>query len=399
MGHDLVVEREGARIRLDGRDVAAWSGRTWTGAVDADWRVTGERYLAGHPRSGGHAEAQRLALLRRLAAGPAARDELLAALRTVGYVAAADLENRLRDLKAGDSRAAGRSGLAVARDGERWWLTDPFPLLDPADRRALGFAKGMVERLDSPMATRASTALDRLLPGVATGDDDHPAPRYRATPADFERFHEALERRRPVRVRYFSLNKDREGTYDIVPLEYVTLGPTVKAICVEVSDAGRSRGREVQFALDRLYSVEDLDGWIAPSVEELQVHREPIVLQVTDALYRVMRDRNLFAAGDATAEQNAEDDSWRVTGSFPTALAWDVMEQLCAWAGNAQVWEPWWLVNAVTRRLTAGLRVMEGAPFELVKPEVGREFPSHGDALAADALPAPTRPRKLGPRR
>ena len=396
MGHRLDV----AGVALDGRDVAAWAGRHWTGDADPDWQLLGEQYLAAHPRSARPSEAQRLAMLRRLAAGPATKTELLAALRTTGYVGAADLENRLRELKAGDTRAGGRVGPTVVIDGVQVRLTGPFPALDDPDRRALGFAKSMITRLDGPLATRASAALDRLLPGVSASAAAA-ATTYPASPADLERFHAALEGSRPVRIRYFSLNRGVEGTYTVVPVEYVTVGTTVKAICVDV-DEYATVGSERQFALDRLAQVEDLPGWRRPPREALALERARIVLHVTDALYRVMRDRNLFGiATDVAATQDAEDESWRVTGSFPVALAWDVMEQVCAWAGSAQVWEPYWLVNAVVRRMAAGLRVMqEGAAFEVVKPEQQRAFASHGEAVAAEeALPPPTAPRKLLPKR
>lgn len=388
-----------AGITLDGRDVAAWVGRPWTGTVDADWVLAGERYVAEHPRTGRTSDAQRLALLRRLAAGPAHRIELLAALRSAGYVGATDLENRLRELKAGDTRAAGRTGLTLTTEGDQVALAESFPALDDPDRRALGFAKVMVGRLDGPMAQRASIALDRLLPDVATAAATSAAS-YPASPADLERFHAALETRRPVRIRYFSLNRGATGTYTVVPVQYVTVGTTIKAICVDTDSAGTA-GVERQFALDRLSAVEELPTWRAPRAAALQLQRERIVLHVTDPLYRVMRDRDLFGiATDISATQDASDDSWRVTGEFPVALAWDVLEQLCAWAGSAQVWEPLWLVNAVVRRLTAGLRLMqEGADFELVKPEPQRTFASHGEAVSAEAaLPPRPGPRKLRPR-
>ena len=257
----------------------------------------------------------------------------------------------------------------------------------------------MVGRLDGPLATRASAALDRLLPGVSASTAAAPTT-YPASPADLERFHAALEGRAPVRIRYFSLNRGVEGTYTVVPVEYVTVGTTVKAVCVD-TDEYATVGSERQFALDRLAHVEELPQWRRPPAEALVLERARIVMHVTDALYRVMRDRNLFGiAADVAAKQDVQDDSWRVTGSFPVALAWDVMEQLCAWAGSAQVWEPYWLVNAVVRRLAAGLRVMqEGAAFEVVKPEQARIFASHGEAVAAqEALPPPSAPRKLSPR-
>lgn len=401
MGHELTVQVEGRSVVVDGRDVAQWEGRAWSGTVDAAWRQAADRYVAEHPRAAGVAESQRLAIVRRLAAGPATRLELLALMRQAGYVGATDLENRIRDLRAGDSRAGGRAGLKIVGGDDRYWFTEALPLLDAPDRRALGFAKTMVARLDGPMAMRAASAMERLLPGVGETEGSTAGLRYPAKPADFERFHEALEQRQPIRVRYFSLNHGREGTYDLVPVEYVTLGTTVKAICIEVTSTGETH-RELQFALDRLSSVEQLADWPAPAPEQLVLHRSPIVLHVTDGLFRVMRDRDLFGiATDVDAVQDDEDESWRVTGSFPVALAWDVMEQLCAWAGNAQVREPLWLVNAVVRRLTAGLRVMqEGGAFELVKPEPDRPFATHREAVATlQPLPEPTGPRRLQPRR
>ena len=396
MGHRLDV----GAAALDGRDVATWAQRPWTGDVDAHWRVLGERYMAEHPRTGRLSEAQRLALLRRLAASPASQAELLAAMRSAGYVGATDLENRMRELRAGDTRAGGRAGLAVHRDGDRWALTEPFPALEESDRRALGFAASMIDRLDGPTALQASAALARMLPGVGGSAVGQGTAGYAASPADLERFHAALQDRRPLRIRYYSLHREREATYTVVPVEYVTVGARVNAICVEVTRAG-DVGRELQFALDRLRSAEALPDWPPPPDAATDLERSTIVLHVTDPLYRVMRDRNLFGiAADAQAVQSDEDSSWRVTGSFPVALAWDVMEQLCAWAGNAQVWEPYWLVNAVVRRLAAGLRVMqEGASFEVVSPETSRIFASHGQALAAqEPLPAPAGPRKLEPR-
>jgi hypothetical protein len=114
----------------------------------------------------------------------------------------------------------------------------------------------------------------------------------------------------------------------------------------------------------------------------------------------VLAARNLLGI-DADRAEQVDVDVWRVQGSFPTALAWDVMEQLCAWAGNAQVREPLWLVNAVWRRLHKGLAVMEtGAPFELVKPDPDRAFATHGEAVSWDPPPRGDRTaaRRLVPR-
>lgn len=408
VAHRIRVEIGGRTVAVDGRDVRAWAGLSAPpDADDPQWVRQAEAYLEAHPRpaedtQAGIAAAQRLALLRRLAAGPATRGELLEAMRGAGWVAGDDLENRLRDLRASDRRAGNpRAGLQVCAQGERYWLAEPFPLLAEADRHALGFAKAMIDRLASPLAASASRALERLVPGLAAAPGARATAVWRAKERDYERFEAALREGRAVRVRYFSLNSGRERTYQLVPVEYVAVGANVKAVCVEVDEFGRRAGDDKQFALDRLLAVEELPGRPATPPEDLQLARSNIELVVTDGLYQVMRERNVFGIADERAVQSEYDDSWRVAGSFPVALAWDVMEQLCAWSGSVQVHRPLWLVNAVVRRLRAGLRVMEqGAEFELVKPEPARAFSTQGDAVVSEtAVPAPDAPRKLLPPR
>ena len=404
MGHRIPVPLESRTVQVDGRDVATWSG---TGrppdARDQGWTERTTAYVEAHPRaaSAGIAGAQRLAILRRLAAGPATTVQLLAAMRAVGWVGANDLDNRLRDLRAADSRSgAALVGLDVRIEEGQYRLGEPFPTLSEADRRALGFAKAMVAQLDGPLAAGASAALEHLLPGVAAGRAPRGASAYRARAVDYQRFEAARQDRRAVRVRYFSLNSGREGHYLLVPVEYVTLGATVKAICVRVDEHGkRVEQLDRQFAMDRLLEVELIDGQPRTPKGDLRLRRSPIVLELTDALYNVSRQRDLFGLGGAEGKQNDYDDSWRVRGRFPTALSWDVMEQLCAWSGQVQVHEPLWLVNAVVRRLRAGLRVMDvGEPFELVKPEMDRTFTSLGEAVTVDEpLPESTGPKKLAP--
>jgi hypothetical protein len=352
---------------------------------------------------GGVAASQRVALLRRLAAGPATRSELLAAMRTAGWVGPDDLENRLRDLRASDRRsgAAGRGGgLAVTVEADRYRLADPFPVLNEADRAALAFAKAMVARIDGPLAARAVAALDGLLPGVADDAAARPAPVYAGSPRSLERFDAALRERRPVEVRYFSVNSGRERTYRLVPVSYAMAAGTLRALCVELSrDGGRLRP-DKQFALHRIREVRDLVDAPQPPRAELELEREHLVLDVSDALYPVLRERDVLGIGAAVAEQHDE-GGWRVTGEFPTALAWDVLEQLCGWAGSVQVHEPLWLVAAVVGRLRAGLRVVEqGEDFQTVKPEVGRVFTDLAEAVREPDAPAVRRgPRRLAPRR
>lgn len=404
MGHRLPASHGSETVHVDGRDVAAWSG---TGlrpdARDHAWAERAAAYVDANPRaaSEGIAGAQRLAILRRLAAGPATTVQLLAAMRTVGWVGANDLDNRLRDLRAADSRSgAALVGLDVRAEDGRYRLGEPFATLSEADRRALGFAKAMVAQLDGPLAAGASAALEHLLPGVAAGRVPRGASAYRARAVDYQRFEAARQDRRAVRVRYFSLNSGREGHYVLVPVEYVTVGATVKAICVRVDEHGtRVEQFDRQFAMDRLLEVQLLEGQPRTPKRDLGLRRSPVVLELSDALYNVSRQRDLFGLGAVEGKQNAYDDSWRVHGLFPTALSWDVMEQLCAWSGQVQVHEPLWLVNAVVRRLRAGLRVMEvGEPFELVKPEMDRTFASPGEAVTVEEpLPESTAPKKLAP--
>jgi hypothetical protein len=406
MSHRIRVRTDEGEVTVDARDVAAWGGITAAPVPgDEAWQERAARYVAAHPRadgSAGIAASQRLALLRRLAAGPATRIELLAAMRTVGWVGGDDLDNRLRDLRAGDRRAGpAQRGLALKQTDGPVRLTEPFPTLTDADTRALAFAKTMVGGLDGPLAQAATAALEGLLPGLPEDRSARVPGAWGARAGDYERFEAARAEGRGVHVRYFSANSGRINTYLLVPVEYVTLGSAVKAICVPVHPDGKPAGEAHQFAMDRLVSVEALPDQPRTRRRELRVPRTELALEMTDGLYQVARQRNLFGLGERPAVQNEEDDSWRVTGSFPTALAWDVMEQLCAWAGNVQAREPLWLVNAVLRRLRAGLRVMdEGGPFELVKTEPHRRFASLQEAIKTDSrLPERTGPRKLMPRR
>jgi hypothetical protein len=399
----LEVTVEGHTRRVDAHDVAAWWGTVAPADPDAaEWQDRAHAYVAAHPRvaPAGQARSQRVAILRRLAAGPATRADLLAAMRSAaGWVGASDLDNRLRELQPGSER--GTAGAArILEDGGRLRLAETFPRLDASAERSLAFAKAVLARLDGPLAQQALAALDGLVPDVAPGGQARLPAGSRAGAAALERFEAARQGRRPVRVRYFSLNSGLERTYELVPLRYVTVAPVVKALCVPVSATGHRTDRDRQFALDRLIDVEALPDWPEPSPDACRLQRSPIALEVSEGLYQVLAARNLLGI-DADRAEQVDVDVWRVQGSFPTALAWDVMEQLCAWAGNAQVREPLWLVNAVWRRLHKGLAVMEtGAPFELVKPDPDRAFATHGEAVSWDPPPRGDRTaaRRLVPR-
>ncbi|MGH3664881.1 MAG: WYL domain-containing protein, partial [Egibacteraceae bacterium] len=334
------------------------------------------------------------------------RAELLAAMRAVGWVGASDLENRLRDLRRGDRRCATALGAVALRvDADRVAFVEPFPVLEDAGRRALAFVRYMTSRIPGPLAAQALAALDGLLPGVAATSSTRAPAGFAATARTLAAFEQARADRRPVRMRYHSTNSGYARDYDVVPVEYVTLAGTVKALCVPVDAEGRRAGHDGQFLLDRIQAVTTLSDWTLPDPDTLALERCDIVVDVTDGLFRVLRERNLLGVtAEHAAPDPTEPDLWRVRGSFPAALAWDVMEQLCAWAGNAQVHAPLWLVNAVCRRLRAGLHVMEhGDGFQLVKPEPHASFADLGDAvhrgppLAQQSVTG--RARRLLPRR
>lgn len=397
MSHAITVTIDGEDVRVDGRDVAAATGLR--GEPDErQWLLAAEAYVEQHPRRGQRvADAQRLALLRRLAAGPATTEELLAAMREAGWVGSSDLENRLRDLRGVGQRGAGRTVVVeVERTDDRYRLTAPFPRLEPQQERALGFAKALVAQQASPLAARAVQTLDGVFPGIARHTGQHDAATMTASARHLDAFEQAREEQRPVRITYWSMNSGREKAYLVVPVDYVPSGPSLKAICVVVDDDGR-RESERQFALDRLRSVTATDLDPLPA-EDLELERDVLHLEVTDALYRIMTDRNQFGIREASAEQ-VDTDVWRVQGTFPTVLGWDVMEQLCAWSGSVVVHEPLWLVHAVCRRARAALRAMEEGVMELVKPESWRDFASLEDAVWPDEEPpdAPAGPRRLAP--
>ncbi len=400
MSHVIVLHVAGDQLRVDGRDVAA--ARGLSGTIDPDstvWRTAAEAYVDAHPRPEGRIpDAQRLQILRRLAAGPATTGELLAAMRTVGWVGGTDLENRLRDLRGGGRRGAGRTvTVPLVTEGDRHRLTAPLPALDEAQLRAIGFVKSLVATEPAPLAAQALQVLDGMLPGVGALTGQPTTATMTIAARDMHAFEEARVNRLPVLVTYYSMNSHKESTYRLVPVSYVPVGPALKAVCIDVDDQG-TPGQDRQFALDRVRAVRPT-GMDALEPQQTVLRTEILDIEVTDPLYRIMKDRNQFNI--ATAEATETDlGRWRVRGEFPVALGWDVMEQMSAWAGQVMVNGPYWLANAVVRRYRAGLRAMEDAELELVKPQPDRAFASLEDAIydqAPDTPPAPDGPRKLTP--
>lgn len=400
MGHGLRVVRDGATNTVDGRDVGFWAGlRGEPDGADPSWAAAAEDYLDAHPRPASFfADSQRVQLLRVLSAGPATTKRLLQAMRATGWVGASDLENRLRELRGRGKRGGSRAvRIAIRTTGDLHALEAPLPDLDDGQLRALGFVKSLAATASTPLAAQGLQALDGILPGVGMHSGQQGAPTITLTAADMHRFEEARVSRTPIDVTYYSMNSGREATYRLVPVEYIPVGPAMKAVCIDVDAEGRP-GKDRQFALDRIRAVAATD-LVALAPEAIALRRETLHIEVTDPLYRIMRARNQFDIASYDAEQT-DVDRWQVRGAFPVALGWDVMEQMCAWAGSVIVHEPLWLVHAVTRRLRAGLRAMEAAEMELVKPDPDRLFRDLEEAVYDDApaaLPPPAGPRKLAP--
>lgn len=383
-------------VAVDARDVAAWRGESAQhGGTDAS---TAESYVIANPRppGPGFAQAQRMLLLRRLAAGPATTDDLLGAMRDAGWVGASDLDNRMRELRGAGGRGSSAAGLSLRHTDDVWALTEAFPRLGEADLRALAFGRAMIARLDTSLAASAVRVISHLAPEL---ERDHVLAahiRGRASVADHERFEAARVTRSPVTVRYWSANSRTERRYRLVPVLYATLGTTVKAICVEI-DGYDGRGPERQLAMDRLLAVGEPESQVIPR-PDLQLTQHAIELGVSARLYEVMIARNLLGV-EAESSEQIDVDEWRVRGSFPEALKWDVLEQLCAWAGSVRITEPLWLVSAVAQRLRAGLDALEaGEPFAFVPPDDGRVYGDLGAAVSASPAAPADGPRKLGPR-
>lgn len=174
------VEVEGTVRSVERDDVVAWSGLSPEAAGSrTELDAAAARYVAAHPRPAPDAQGgvnvparQRMALLRRLAAGPATRLELLATMRaSVGYVGGDDWRNRLDELRGRGKRGGGHPALPIDHDAatDSYRLTEPFPTLPARDRATLGRLKAAVADAGDE---RARALLDALAPGVEEVRDD-----------------------------------------------------------------------------------------------------------------------------------------------------------------------------------------------------------------------------------
>lgn len=181
----LQFEMDGRRRSVELDDVVAWDGLdpTTLDAPEARRRLQSAAvaYVEAHPRPAPDAQGgvnvparQRMALLRRLAAGPATRTELLAAMRAAaGYVGGDDWRNRMDELRGHGQRGGGHTPLPLVHDPatDTYRLTATFAELGPRAVAALGVAKAAVSALGEA-GEAAREALDRLLPDVPAAPAD-----------------------------------------------------------------------------------------------------------------------------------------------------------------------------------------------------------------------------------
>jgi len=166
------VEVDDDALSVEGEDVLAWVGRRPADdrSAAALARQHAHDYVRDNPRPEPDAQGainvparQRMALLRRLAAGPATRVELLAAMRgAAGYVGAHDWRNRLDELRGNGKRGGGHTPLPIEQDEDTYRLTEPFPEVRHDVRDRLALLKAVARELD-PEAARL---LEGLLPGL-----------------------------------------------------------------------------------------------------------------------------------------------------------------------------------------------------------------------------------------
>lgn len=179
------VTVEGRPYSLEGDDVIGWLDV----AEDRPVELTDEiltAYVIANPRPAPDAQGavnvparQRMAMLRRLAAGPASRRGLLAAMRgAAGYVGGDDWRNRMDELRGAGQRGGGHTPLPIAHDPatDRYLLTETFPALGPSERDALGRLKAVLHDLDDGELALGRMVLNALLPDVPeVRDPDQPS--------------------------------------------------------------------------------------------------------------------------------------------------------------------------------------------------------------------------------
>ncbi|MFP5310135.1 MAG: hypothetical protein ACLGIR_11235 [Actinomycetes bacterium] len=421
------VRVEGRTLSVEGEDVLRWKG-----LVAADDRVALARehalaYVDAHPRPEKDAQGsaniparQRLALLRRLAAGPADRHELLEAMRdAAGWVGASDWRNRTDELRGHGKRGGGHTPLPLEEDEDGTLrLTEAFPAFSDEQRLDLSLALGALDHFGGA-AAGARTTIQGIAPDVAPTSVEAGTVRY---PSDtvLDRFQAAMRHGTVVRLEYRTQGQVLKVYERVLPLRYLSGDTAVRAYVAELRPDG-TRLRGIQLALDRFVKVEDVPG-CTPAPDAKDEPRSELVLWVTRRVLELLRSRELFELDVAGATEVAVDEGdatmWEVHGSFATELNWEVLRVLLSFTGSVRVVEPAWLGAAFVRRCVEGLLAQLSLPADtdaasypdprLPEAEerveqVGRELPGPLESALelllppAPAPPAPGRAAKVRP--
>lgn len=177
------MEVDGTPVSLDADDVRAWAGTGLPTTELGDEVLTA--YVRANPRPARDAQGgvnvparQRMAILRRLAAGPASRGELLAVMRAAaGYVGGDDWRNRMDELRGRGQRGGGHTPLPIEVDAatETYRFTESFPVLSSRERLALAQVKAALAGLGEQLEL-GRIVLDGLLPDVGVAEPDQASP-------------------------------------------------------------------------------------------------------------------------------------------------------------------------------------------------------------------------------
>lgn len=343
---------------VDRDDVLAWAGRDPDpGRATEEARAHAAAYVRANPRPERDAQGavntparQRRALLRRLAAGPATRTELLAVMRrAAGYVGGDDWRNRMDELRGRGRRGGGHPELAMVHDEptDTYRLTESFPHLSEADRAELGRVKGLLR--ERGRLGRGRVLLDGILPDVPASPLEDGVAAY-PSQAALGRLDRALYERCPVELRYRPEEGGAEVHETVLPLAYLPGGTVAHVHVSRLDDAGERVGGVV-LPLDRVVEVGRCTAAPAPGGGGPTTR---LVLWVTEQLWDLLRTRPLLDL-DPQPSHAPVPGLLEVRGTFDRELSWELLRVLLRWAGSVRVVAPDWLAAAYTRRCLEGL--------------------------------------------
>lgn len=337
---------DGRTISVEGEDVLAWVGDpTAPDTSDGDAaRARAEAYIRANPRPDPDAQGgvniparQRMALLRRLAAGPATKTELLEAMRrAAGYVGGDDWRNRYDELRGHGKRGGGHLPLPIQHDeaSDTYRLIETFATLSDGQRRSLAHAKAA---LDERMG-QATVVLDGLLPDVTVVDEPAWQLDYASSDA-LATLDLALERAAAIELRHLDDRRGRRAALLGVPKAYVTTPGGLAVHLVEIDPAGH----RVAGAVVSIRDVRDVI--LHPEVEIDPLALEPVTTPLhlraeADVATRLIEA--LAALGIDVARPTGGDGVVLV-GELDVDLARQALDALLLVGGGVTVRSPSWL--------------------------------------------------------